>query len=89
MSYVVKYPGRLFLLFINAYCVLLYLYVILVNECLVKNGGCGHICEDTLDSCRCNEGYRLDEDERIALVRNLLTNTSRTNYYFIDVDECW
>jgi len=35
-----------------------------IDECMVANGGCAHICNNTDGSfsCMCDEGYELDED---------------------------
>lgn len=32
-----------------------------INECSVNNGGCGHVCENTMGGfwCHCRAGYRL------------------------------
>jgi len=36
------------------------------NECLVNNGGCDQICENTVGSflCHCRENYKLEPDGR-------------------------
>ena len=36
-----------------------------VNECSTNNGGCSHVCTNTVGSfvCSCNTGYELDSDE--------------------------
>ncbi|PRD19004.1 UNVERIFIED_CONTAM: Gas6 [Trichonephila clavipes] len=40
-----------------------------LNECLINNGGCSHICIDTLGSykCECPGGMRLSSDGRLCL----------------------
>ena len=37
-----------------------------VNECEVDNGGCDHVCTDTVRSyeCSCEIGHSLDADDR-------------------------
>ena len=34
------------------------------NECEIDNGGCEHLCKDTLFSyeCSCRDGYTLNQD---------------------------
>lgn len=36
-----------------------------VDECVDSNGGCAHVCNNTVGSlsCGCNEGYLLNSDE--------------------------
>jgi hypothetical protein len=38
------------------------------DECLVDNGGCQHICRDTITSyfCLCRHGYQVDPDNKKA-----------------------
>ena len=35
-----------------------------IYECMENNGGCEHVCKDTIDSfiCACHEGYELEAD---------------------------
>ena len=44
----------------------MYLLFIDINECSQNNGGCEHICRNTVGSyyCQCNEGYALNADQR-------------------------
>ena len=50
-----------------------------MNECLIKNGGCIHTCENTMGSfrCMCNKGFQLLDDKRTC--KGLLLN----NYYLM------
>lgn len=36
------------------------------NECLISNGGCDHICQNTVGDvvCYCREGFSLTDDQR-------------------------
>lgn len=40
-----------------------------INECLIDNGGCDHICVDTQNSsrCLCNTSYFLAEDNKTCI----------------------
>ena len=48
------------------------------DECLVSNGGCDQICNDTAQSyeCSCNTGYTLDSDGRAC-------NGIHTTYFLV------
>ena len=43
----------------------LILYISDINECDYGNGGCEHICTNTIGSyyCTCNTGYSLNSDK--------------------------
>ena len=40
-----------------------------VNECNSTNGGCNHVCTNTIGTflCSCNSGYELDADQRTCV----------------------
>ena len=44
----------------------LILYISDINECNYSNGGCEHICNNTVGSyyCTCNSGYTLNKNGR-------------------------
>ena len=61
---------------VHKYCVIvclicMYVQYILteINECLVNNGDCDHICTNTPGSyyCTCKTGYQLQPDRRKCL----------------------
>lgn len=47
----------------------------IVNSCETNNGGCSHHCEHTTNGplCSCNHGYRLDQDRKTCIGKNLLS----------------
>ena len=42
------------------YC---YNNIIDINECMINNGGCSHMCANAIGSymCQCGDGYMLDD----------------------------
>ena len=46
----------------EGFCIHLFISLCLdINECAVNNGGCDHLCKNTIGSytCSCHNGYRL------------------------------
>lgn len=44
-----------------------------VDECLFNNGGCQHVCVNTMGSyeCRCNEGFFLSDNQHTCIHRSV------------------
>ena len=40
-----------------------------INECSSTNGGCNHVCTNTIGTflCSCNSGYELESDQRTCV----------------------
>ena len=67
-------------------------YVSDINECTFENGGCQHICTNTIGSvvCTCRNGYYLASNGRdcIGMMDLSYICNRLINYDVLDVPEC-
>lgn len=63
----------------------------IVNSCETNNGGCSHHCEHTTNGplCSCNHGYRLDQDRKTCIGKNLLSVRCLSICTRLLVSMCW
>ena len=62
-----------------------------VAKCETDNGGCDHLCVETVDSffCDCKPGYKLEGNSTCVGRLSLLLITPTTNdYHYSDINEC-
>lgn len=54
---------------INVWQLFLFFFQIDSDECIVDNGGCHHICMNTIGSfhCSCKAGYIFDSDKIMCI----------------------
>ena len=55
----------------NCVCFIIF---VAVNECKIDNGGCAHMCNDSLFaySCHCHEGFTLHSDNHNCIGKTFI-----------------
>ena len=56
-----------------------------VNECVSNNGGCDHICVNTVGShtCKCKDGWTLETD-KMNCKGNIVYFRDTASLYYLD-----
>ena len=64
---------------VNYVCFIIF---VAVNECKIDNGGCAHMCYDSVFaySCHCHEGFILDSDRHNCIGKTFIWKTIQRRF---------